>query len=89
MCAEVNENIKEAVLQRGYLLEFFQTVCRADQQHHQAMHLELSHNLPWVLFNIYCQQITFYLDSDEQFSLGLSLLGQFLSQTQQSEEGDK
>ena len=75
MCAEVNENIKEAVLQRGHLLEFFQTVCRADQQPHQTMCLELSYNLPWVLFNIYCQQITFYLDSDEQFSLSLSLLG--------------
>ena len=72
MSAEVNENIKEAVLQRGHLLAFFQTVCRAN--------LKFSLNLPWIVFNLYCQQITLYLDSDEQFNLSLSLLGQVLSQ---------
>ena len=75
MSAEVNENIKEAVLQRGHLLEFFQTVCRVEQHQQSAAHLKFSHNLPWIIFNLYCQQVTFYLDSDEQFNLSLSLLG--------------
>ena len=83
MCAEINENIKEAVLQRGHFLEYFSMALSLNNP--TESDVALAFNLPWALFNIYCQNITKYLDQDEQYIKGLSLIGSVLSHLEATE----
>ena len=58
MCAELNENIKEAVLVRGRVLDIFATT--SDRK------VQLL--LPWLLYNVYCQNVTLLLDTEQMVS---------------------
>lgn len=56
ICAEVNENLKEAIIQRGRILNYFEeAACISD---------EIIQTVPWLLYNIYCQHVTLLLNTD-------------------------
>ena len=45
ICAEMNENCKEAVLKRGHVLDYLQGLDSEDK---------MNNNIPWLLYNLYC-----------------------------------
>lgn len=56
ICAEQNENLKEAVIRRGRVLDIL-----CNELHHNDLAII---NIPWLLYNLYCQQVTLLLNSD-------------------------
>lgn len=45
ICAEMNENCKEAVIKRGRILIFLNNLGPDDI---------MNENIPWLLYNLYC-----------------------------------
>ena len=76
MCAEVNELLKEAVIKRGRIFEFYA----------ECSNVTHTCSAPWLFFNIYCQQVSLLLDSDEVFTTCLSQLGKIIPQILESGE---
>ena len=72
ICAEINENLKEAVIQHGRILKFFQET--------PSISDDIIKLAPWLLYNLYCQHITLLLDSDDIFTSCLKILDRTLSQ---------
>ena len=56
ICAEMNENLKEAVIKRGHFLTFFHQV--ADEMSNDASMrgfvIRVMTQFPWIAYNLYC-----------------------------------
>lgn len=75
ICAEENENLKEAVIRRGNILKYFQGEGSAIQ-----ISDRLIQTLPGLLYNLYCQSVSKLLESKEIFDQCLLILNRSLSQ---------
>ena len=72
ICAEVNENLKEAIIHRGRILAFFSEAVNISD--------DVIQMVSWLLFNLYCQHVTLLLDCEEVFEKCLLILDRSLRQ---------
>ena len=72
--AEENENLKEAIIVRGHILDYLMGL----RDPCESTCIDIS----CLLINLYCQNVTQLLDSDHIFDTCLELLGKTLNRVQ-------